>query len=258
MKITALVENTTKRDGMLTEHGLSLYIETKKHKILFDMGQTELFEENANRLGVDISKADIAILSHGHYDHGGGLKRFLEINSIAPVYINRFAFGEYYNGTKKYIGLDKTLKNNKRIIFTDDELEIDSELKIFSCNERIRRYNLGSFGLKQKQNETFLDDSFMHEQYLQIYENGKKILISGCSHKGIIDIVSWFEPDYLIGGFHFSKIDSKELIVNLTGYLSKYDTEYYTCHCTGVEQYEIMKEKMGNLNYLACGDSITI
>ena len=74
MKITALLENKTNREDMLTEHGLSLYIETEKHKILFDMGQSDLFAKNAAALGIDLSSVDIAVLSHGHYDHGGGVK----------------------------------------------------------------------------------------------------------------------------------------------------------------------------------------
>ena len=106
MKITALVENTCESGKYSVEHGLSLYIETDKHKILFDMGQTELFCENAKKLGVDLGKVDFAVLSHGHYDHGGGLAKFMEINKKAPIYIHEKAFGEHYNGTEKYIGLD--------------------------------------------------------------------------------------------------------------------------------------------------------
>ena len=76
MKIVTLIENTACRDDVRPEHGLSLYIETGRHKILFDAGQTDRFAENARALGVDLSQVDIAILSHGHYDHGGGLMRF--------------------------------------------------------------------------------------------------------------------------------------------------------------------------------------
>ena len=79
MKITALTENTSVNENIGAEHGLSLYIETDGHKILFDMGQTDMFERNAKTLCIDLSEVDIAVLSHGHYDHGGGLARFLEI-----------------------------------------------------------------------------------------------------------------------------------------------------------------------------------
>ena len=101
MIIKALTENTSKNENIFSEHGLSLYIETENHKILFDMGQTDLFYKNAQTMGVDLRAVDVAVLSHGHYDHGGGLKKFLEINSTAPVYLSRFAFGDYYNGSEK-------------------------------------------------------------------------------------------------------------------------------------------------------------
>ena len=100
MRITALAENTSVSEKFGAEHGLSLYIETEKYNILFDMGQTELFSENAEKLGIDLSMADIAVLSHGHYDHGGGLKKFLSINDKATVYINRYAFSPIITAKK--------------------------------------------------------------------------------------------------------------------------------------------------------------
>ena len=86
MKITCLLENTASRSDVTPEHGLSLWIETKRHRILFDTGQTDLFAKNADVLQIDLSKADFAVLSHGHYDHGGGLFTFLSKNKTAPVF----------------------------------------------------------------------------------------------------------------------------------------------------------------------------
>ena len=96
MKITALVENTTNNPALGTQHGLSFYIEANGRKILFDMGEDDLFLRNAEKLGIDISAVDLAIISHGHSDHGGGLGAFLSHNENAPVYLNRRAFGHYY------------------------------------------------------------------------------------------------------------------------------------------------------------------
>ena len=104
MKIWTLMENTAAEGNFCAEHGLSFYIETKKHKILFDAGQTEAFAENSKKLGIDLNQVDVAVLSHGHYDHGGGLLRFLELNEKAPVYVSPGAFGEHYNGTKNISG----------------------------------------------------------------------------------------------------------------------------------------------------------
>ena len=185
MKIISLVENTSVNYDIEAEHGLSLYIESKNHKILFDMGQTDLFFKNAKRLGVDLSQVDIAILSHGHYDHGGGLEEFLKINKKAYVYVSQYAFDTYYNGTEKYIGLNLMLKENERIILTNGKVEVDEGITLYHCNDRVKRYDLGSFGLNVKRNQEYFPDDFRHEQYMLIEENGKQILFSGCSHKGI-------------------------------------------------------------------------
>ena len=240
MKITSLLENTTHRADMQTEHGLSLYIETETHNILFDMGQTDLFAQNAKNLGISLAEADIAILSHGHYDHGGGLSAFLSENDKSPVYVHRDAFLPHYNGTQKYIGLDTHLVCHPRLCFTDDTCRIADGLTLYSCNYRERPHSFGAWGLTERVGDTFIDDDFRHEQYLLIEEDGKRVLISGCSHKGILDITAWFSPDVLIGGFHFSKMPLDESLTQAAKTLSAYPTEYYTCHCTGEEQYAHM------------------
>lgn len=258
MKITALTENTAINDTLEAEHGLSLYIETDSIKILFDMGQTNLFERNAERLGVDLSLVDIAVLSHGHYDHGGGLGRFLEINKNAPVYISRHAFGDYYNGCEKYIGLDKALRESGRLVFTEDEQRIKEGFTLYSCNGKNKVYDFGSFGLNSYENGVFIPDPFIHEQYLLIEENGKRVLISGCSHKGILNIAEWFKPDVLVGGFHFSKLALDKKLKSHAEYLTRFDTDFYTCHCTGCVQYEFMKKYMSRLKYVSAGTVIKI
>ena len=258
MRITALVENTSIDESIKSEHGLSLYIETEDKKILFDTGQTDLFFENAKKLGIDLEGVDMLILSHGHYDHGGGMRHFFEINKKAKVYVNRASFGDYYNGTEKYIGLDKELKNSERIVFVDDEMRIEESLSLYSCNEKERINNLGSFGLTEFKDGGFLPDEFLHEQYFLIEEKGKRVLISGCSHKGVMDITNWFKPDVLVGGFHFSKLPLDEKLASYAKYLDSFDTTFYTCHCTGVAHYEFMKKYMNDLNYLSAGQSIII
>lgn len=258
MKIIALVENTTANENLTCEHGLSLYIEANNRKILFDMGQSSLFAENAKKLGIDLSQVDVAILSHGHYDHGGGLKTFLEMNAKAPVYISKFAFGQYYNGTEKYIGLDISLKDNERIIFTEGKVEIAEGITLYHGNDRKKNFDLGSFGLNKKEAAAFVPDDFLHEQYLCMKEQDKRVLISGCSHKGILNIVEWFQPDVLVGGFHFSKLPLDGKLEEYAKILDGYDTEYYTCHCTGMEQYQFMKKYMKHLNYLATGNQMKI
>lgn len=254
MKITVLTENTVKSDKFESEHGLSLFIETKNHRILFDMGQSDLFTRNAEKLGIDLSTADLAVISHGHYDHGGGLPYFLKINKTAPVYINRQAFEPHLNGSEKYIGLDISLKSNPRLIFTDDILKIDEDLCLFTCNDREKEFNLGSFGLNMIKDKKLLPDDFCHEQYLLIKEGEKQVLISGCSHKGVMNITNWFKPHILIGGFHFSKLPLDDTLKEYSETLRSFGTRFYTCHCTGQEQYEFMKQYINDLSYISAGD----
>lgn len=258
MKIVTLIENTTGNPELIAEHGLSFYLETENAKILFDMGQSDAFVRNAEKMGIDLSSVDFAVLSHGHYDHGGGLETFLSINSKAKVYINENAFGDYYNGKEKYIGLNKALKENGRIIFTSDEYEVSTDMKLFTMNNTEKHFDLGSFGLNKKLNGEFYPDDFLHEHYLLIKEKGKRILISGCSHKGIMDITEFFKPEVLIGGFHFSKLPLDGKLMEYALFLESTGTEFYTCHCTGLEQYEFMKKYMTKLNYIKSGQTIEI
>lgn len=260
MKIYTLLENTACRPDVQAEHGLSLYVETGEHRILFDAGQSGLFAENAEKMGVDLTKVEMCILSHGHYDHGGGLPRFLEINQTAPVYANARVFEKHYNGTEKNIGLPPILEGNPRIRLVENDLQLAPGLTLSSCNDRA--YKAESYGLNCVQNGVFQSDTFLHEQYLLVQEGDRRILFSGCSHKGILNIVKWFQPDILIGGFHFKKLDvekDKAVLEQAARELLSYKTQYYTCHCTGTAQYDFLKTIMGDrLSYLSCGSILTI
>ncbi|MBO5796723.1 MAG: MBL fold metallo-hydrolase [Clostridia bacterium] len=257
MRITALVENTTAVPGIGAEHGLSLYIETGDRKILFDMGQTDLFAQNAEKLGIDLSAVDIAVLSHGHYDHGGGLPRFLELNGHAPVYVSRHAFFPHYNG-EKYIGLVPALQENPRLRPVGETASIAPGLTLHSCNERDKVCNTVYDHLTVEQEGVRMSDDFCHEQYLLIEEAGKRVLVSGCSHKGILNIAAWFSPDVLVGGFHFSKRPLDESLIADAKRLNDTSTVFYTGHCTGEAQFEFMKSHMERLFYLSTGKTITI
>lgn len=259
MKITALVENVSLTDEIQSEHGLSLYIETEEKKILFDMGQTDLFADNAEKLEIDLSQVDLAILSHGHYDHGGGMKRFLEINQTASIYINRNAFGQYYNGPEKYIGLDQQMRNEPRIRWTADEHILSDTMKLLTYNQEVAEHLNYGQGLLQKDEAGFQPDTFRHEQYLLVEESGKRILVSGCSHKGIVNLALWARPDVVIGGFHLKKVEDETELAALGQLLKNMNIQFYTCHCTGKWQFEQLKKVMGSqLQYLHCGDTIEI
>lgn len=254
MKITVLSENYVSKKGLKGEHGLSLFIETSQNKILFDMGQSGVFSENALSLGVDLSKADIAVLSHGHYDHGGGINAFFEQNSKALVYVNKNAFQDFYS-KNGYIGLEKELKNNKRIICVDGETELFPHIKLISADKIPMIYDNFSNGFEKETQGKRETDDFLHEQYLQIEEQGKKYLFSGCSHRGVLNIVDYFKPDVFVGGFHLVGLDeSSSELEYVSEKLSNYNTSYYTCHCTGIEQYGVLKHSLKNkVKYVNCG-----
>ncbi len=272
MKIICLMENTASADNILSEHGFSLYVETKTHRILIDAGQSDSFAENAKTLGVDLSKVDMAMLSHGHYDHSGGLMRFSQINSAASIYIQKNAGGEYYhtNDTlEKYIGIDKDILTLPQVRFVDGNVKIDEEISVFAGVKGRRHFPSGNLELTRKLSDgTFIQDDFSHEQYVVIEEEGQRVLISGCAHNGILNILDEFkqlygcEPDMVISGFHLMNKTgySEEDVENIKAIaeeLKTMDTTFYTGHCTGVEPFDIMKEIMGDkLHYIHSGDEI--
>ena len=264
MKIITLMDNTTNSEHLAAEHGLSLYIETDKHKILFDTGESNAFADNAKQLGVDLSAIDICILSHGHYDHSGGLLHFLSVNKQAPLYLSKHAFSACYHGQERYIGIDPQLAiQDDRLVYTDDICVIDEGLTLFSCNEKEKRCPIDSAGLTVLENGVYQDDLFLHEQYLLIEENKKRILISGCSHKGILNIADWFRPDVLFGGFHFMNLDPEtedaDRLRSSASVLLTYPTVYYTGHCTGQAPFDFMKAIMGEkLHAIHSGFKVTL
>ena len=260
MKITVLTENTSPRPELLAEHGLSLYIELGDTHILFDAGQTAAFAANAERLGIDLNRVNLSILSHGHYDHGGGLAHFLSVNDHAPVYLSRHAFGSHWNGSAKYIGLDPSLAGSSRLIFTDDETRLSENMILYSCNDRPRPFDADPFGLNRLEGQLLLPEDFRHEQYLLIREGGRRICISGCSHKGIQNILAWFRPDVLIGGLHLSKVDPADpRLAAVARQLAENNTLCYTGHCTGQAQAAALRRILGSrLQTLTTGQVITL
>ncbi len=263
MKISVLMDNTPSRDGFLFEHGLSLYLETEGRRILFDMGQSKGFQRNAEMLHINLAGVELAVLSHGHYDHGGGLETFLQINPQAPVYVSRYAFEPCYSGAERYIGLQPSLAANPRLHRTGEMQILSDALSLHACNDQPRPYRMEGEGLFALRDGQLIPDDFRHEQYLLIREGGRRIVISGCSHKGVENIVEWLKPDVLVGGFHWMKIDPqgprRAALEAAADRLLAKPVQYYTCHCTGLAQYAALKPRMGNrLTYLAAGAQVEI
>lgn len=273
MKIINLIENTQGASGCLCEHGLSFYIETRKHKLLVDTGATGAFIMNAEKLGVDLKQIDTVILSHGHYDHAGGILEFVKINPHAAILMQHTACREYYHqndAVEKYIGIDPLIKELPQIVWVEGNRKIDEELFLFGGVTGRRLWPSGNRELKVKKDGTFRQDDFCHEQYLVISEKEKRILLSGCAHNGILNILdkymeiygSW--PDIVISGFHMHKKsgyteEDMTMIRKIARELKKTDTVFYTGHCTGEIPYQILKEDMGEqLIYVHSGEEIKI
>lgn len=243
MKIWVLMENTA-LEGYAAEHGLSLYMEAMGRRILFDMGQSGAFADNAEKLGVDLSLVDVAVLSHGHYDHGGGLRRFFQLNERAEVYLSRHAFEPHFNGLGKDIGLDPALLDHPRLRFVEDRAELAPGLTVYCCKNETPQQPIEPFGLTCGGGEA---EDFRHEIYLQILEPGRTVLISGCSHRGVVNIARRFRPDVLVGGFHFKSVDPEDpRLLEAARQLMALPTDYYTGHCTGPAQFEAMQTIMGH------------
>ncbi len=252
MKIYTLMENTACREELAAEHGLSLYIEAAGKRILFDAGQSSAFAGNAEKMGIDLKTVDAAVLSHGHYDHSGGMEGFLELNPTAPVYMTPEAMEEHYHDDRN-IGISPALANSPRLRPVTENLTLFPGITL--RRDLSLRQPIHDGGLSFLENGVKKAEDFRHEQYLLVEEKGLRVLFSGCSHRGIENIAAHFRPDVLIGGFHFSKLPPDSLrLAEAARALSRLPCRYFTCHCTGTAQYAAMKEFLGDrLSCLAAG-----
>ena len=277
LRILNLVENEPGSSGCEAAHGLSFYVETKNHKLLFDTSPSELVLRNAEKLAVDLSAVDTVILSHGHYDHSGGILAFADLNSKAKIYMQHNAGGEYYafDGEDKgyrYIGIDKKILSLPQVELLKGDTKIDDELHVFTVDNRAFPLPSTNKRLRELCGGEYIQDEFHHEQNLLLTSFGKKILFCGCAHNGILNVMETLErkfgkdmlPDLVIGGFHlmkrteFSEADTTE-VMEIANRLKKYKAHFATCHCTGIPVFNQMKEIMGDqLSYVHSGDEVLV
>ena len=262
MKIITLLENTACRAELAAARGLSLYVETAKHKVLFDMGPDASFLDNARTLGADLSAVDTAVLSHGHSDHGGGLAEFCKINSQANIYLRREALGAYFavlpGEEPRYIGLPRsTAMQSERFVFVGDREDLGDGLTLFSDVEDDKALRAVAPKLQRRTEDGFLPDGFAHEQHLLVEENGKAALLAGCGHLGIVNTLRAAKrhlgrmPDVVFGGFHLFELEpgapeAERLLNDTARALSEGTTVYYTGHCTGDWAFERLRETLGD------------
>lgn len=271
MRIVNLIEDTKGAEGLCYEHGLSFYIETNKHKLLLDTGCTDAFIKNADKLGIDLKKVDTVVLSHGHYDHAGGILFFAEINPNAKIYMQETAGKDYYNlrdNQEKYIGIDKSILKLPQVVLLNGDCRIDEELYVFTDISGRKYWPESNLLLKEKREDQFVQDIFRHEQCLVVSEKQERVLLSGCAHNGVLNILEAYKerfdemPDKVISGFHMMKkseytLKEIETIEDTARELKKLSTRFYTGHCTGEPAFELMKKIMKDqLVFVHSGDEM--
>ncbi len=275
MTVTVLAENRA-CGPVSCAHGLSLHIQSGMRSILFDFGPDgDLLRRNAEALGVDLSRVDLAILSHGHDDHSGGLEAFLRLNGHAPVYVHRLAFDPHYSQRQESLRCISpppalSARYASRLRLTEGVFSPEPDLILFSD---IAEQELipGSNGTLYEQGKNgLIPDRFLHEQDLLVREEGKVYLFGGCAHRGIVNILRRGEelagkpPEAVFSGFHLTnpglkRDEPEEYIRRVGSALARYPSRYYTGHCTGEGPYGILKKILGErLTYLGCGLRFTL
>lgn len=276
MKITALIENTSKWD-LLNEHGLCVHISYKGKNYLLDTGASDLFITNAKTLNIDLDEIDAGILSHAHMDHSGGYKAFFKCNQKAKVYLRKEAKEQYYIKKlwiKKYIGLPEDLLSEypNRFIYVTGNHKIDEGVTLIAHTTKDLEKRGKAMNMYRKVYSHYQLDDFSHEQSLVFESEEGLVILNSCSHGGIENIIKEVKEVFpnqeilaVIGGFHLMgllgpntmRLSEEEVRKLGKELLSSGVKNIYTCHCTGDKAFVLLKEELGEqLQYFHTGDSL--
>ncbi len=266
MKWTVLSDNRSSNTTLETEHGLSILLETAHHRILLDTGASDVFIRNAELLGIDLNTVDYVFISHGHSDHAGGLRYFLEHNQKAKVIVSPDVMsGKFFSkrGNVHSITTEWTDIKKDRLILIDKNCMITEGIYAIAHIPQIHPMPKGNQNLYvQDANGQLVRDDFRHE--LALYADG--LLFTGCAHSGLENILAAcpYPIHTVVGGFHLlDGMETEEELSALSKRLLEYDKssqeglQFYTSHCTGDKVFEVMKGIMGErLNAFSCGITI--
>lgn len=266
MRIVTLIENLVYGQELFAEHGLSIYIETENHKILFDTGQSGLFIQNAQKLGVEIGDIDCLVLSHGHYDHTGGIYPFLKANSKVKVYAKKDIFTPKYHGHSRFIGViqDKELLKN-RFVPINSVTELAEG--VFIMPEIVIRNSEDTHfqGMYKKVDDKLIPDEFDDELFLVLKQDSQIHVVTACSHRGITNICTTATEQFklpvglILGGFHTKNSSSDQFNMIIEYFRQLKPMSIGTCHCTGVDKYAEIRNDIGsNVFYNFTGNAITL
>ncbi len=262
-KITTLIEDNPSDDVRLyNEHGLSLYMVINGMKILFDTGKSGDFIKNAELLEIDLNNLDYVVLSHGHYDHTGGFKTLVDtVKNSYTLVVGKDFFNSKYGllegNTYKYLGnsFDKEYihENNIKITYINEDIfYITENIIIFTNFKRTNDFELPNKRFQIKQEDKYSLDNFTDEIVLAVKCEKGLLVILGCSHVGIVNILETIVertgmPIYgIVGGTHL--IEADELRLNSTiDYFKEKDIHILgMSHCTGKNAILEIQREFGN------------
>jgi 7,8-dihydropterin-6-yl-methyl-4-(beta-D-ribofuranosyl)aminobenzene 5'-phosphate synthase len=269
VQITTLIDNRPSPDDpqLVAEWGLSLCVELNGRHILIDMGASDAFARNADRLSIDIAAIDVAILSHHHYDHGGGLRRFLELNDHADIYLGAAPDGDptvkLFGFVRKYIGLDRTLlaKHAHRFRFVNERTEVLPGVFVLPRIGGQHARPAGNRLLYLKRDSALVPDDFRHEIVVAIREHDALVVLTACSHNGLLNMVETASAEFpglpiraVVGGFHLARLpplrgmsENERVVADIGRAVLEYGVETtYTGHCTGKAAFEVLRGAMGD------------
>ncbi len=256
MKITVLLEDDTNNSDLEPIHGVSFFIETDdNYKILFDTGQKDLFLRNAETLSLEPLKSNVCIISHNHYDHAGGLQELLERGYLSPVYLHNTFFRRKFsikNGNKVLsIGAEKDslLKYNNISMISETVTEIENNIFIFANIPFTNSFESIDENFLIEKEGTLLHDEFDDELVLAIKTQKGIVVISGCSHRGIINILDFIESYFkgerifaFVGGTHLLDASDYRLEKTKISLTSIDPSVLAACHCTGKRGISFLSE----------------
>ncbi len=262
MKMQVLSDNLKLHKSLENEHGLCIYLETDKLKILLDTGASDKFIRNAEKSEIHLDEIDYVFISHGHADHTGGLLNFLKLNSKAKIILSGNALTQQFysirKGLKNISSNPELLKFKDRFIFVDGDLKIDDEINIYSCSDLNYNTPKANKNLMMENESGMNPDNFNHE-LIFCFGTEELLVFTGCAHKGVLNIVETVSNksnkkiSKLIGGFHLvdstesQQFETEEEIKNIALQLKKEypETQFFTGHCTGENSYRILKKELG-------------
>jgi 7,8-dihydropterin-6-yl-methyl-4-(beta-D-ribofuranosyl)aminobenzene 5'-phosphate synthase len=268
MQLTVLVDNTTNRQNLKAEAGLSFYIEDRETKILFDTGESSLFLENAKFLDINVFDVNYIVLSHGHHDHSWGLNYLLQndknssLRCSMPVLLaHPLAFNHRIKENKD-LGLNMSEEDlGEFSILSKSTVPVWLTDRLVFLGEIERKFTYeGTHTIGQMITKNGIRDDFMHDDTALAYKSSQGlVIITGCSHSGICNIVEQAKVickddriHTIIGGLHLRNPSSEQLIGTLDYFTKTNVQKLYACHCTDLSS-RIYLAQLGNLHEVSVG-----